>query len=151
MAKHVVLVAAQKKSQPSLPIQIMLLFLHSYMRWSYDRYITAPPGKPNMEQALSSYCSCPLSAPECSCKLCSETRNELCSMFGIKGRIQPIDLKWGTLLRCLHFGAGAQDPSVVHGNTAPLKWLKTGIFTHTEIPVHKWWLVDNIAGSLLLS
>lgn len=115
------------------------------------RCITAPPGKPNMEQALSSYCSCPLSAPECTCKLCSETRNELCSMFGIKGRIQPIDLKWGTLLRCLHFGAGAQDPSVVHGNTAPLKWLKTGIFTHTEIPVHKWWLVDNIAGSLLLS
>lgn len=42
-------------------------------------------------------------------------------MFGIKGKIQLTDLKWGTAFRCLHFGAGAQDPSVVHGNRVALK------------------------------
>lgn len=71
-------------------------------------------------------------------------------MFGIKGRIQPIDLKWGTLFRCLHSGAGAQNPSVAHRNVAPLKWLKMGILIHTEIPLWKWWPVDKIARSLLL-
>lgn len=78
-------------------------------------------------------------------------KSELCSMLGIKGRIQPIDLKWRTLFRCLYSGAGAQDPSAVHRNIAPLRWLKTGIFTHAKILLWKWWPVDNIARSLLLS
>lgn len=115
---HGVLIAAQEESHPSLPVQIMLLFLHSYTRWSHDRYIIAPSSKPNMKEVLSLYCSCPPPAFEYSCKLCSETKNELCSTFGIKGRTQPIDLKGGTVFRCLRSGAGAQDPSAVHGKIA---------------------------------
>lgn len=59
----------------------MLLFLHSYTRWSHDRYITAPSSKPNMEQVLSSYLSCPSLLLSMAVNYVQKQENELCSMF----------------------------------------------------------------------
>lgn len=126
MVKHVVLVAAQKASQLSLLIQTMFLLLHFYTRYS-GRRTTGISQHFLVSLRWSKSCPPTTHVPpsaECSCKLCSETKDKFCSMFGIKDKILPIDLKWGTLFRCLHSGAGTQDPSAAHGNilmTVPLE------------------------------
>lgn len=87
----------QPKKNPNLhfSLQIMFLFLHSYMRYPDCLIIGILHHILVSFLTWSEFCPpsthVPLSALNCSYKLCSETKCKLCSMFDIKGMIQLID------------------------------------------------------------